>query len=201
MASKREIRTIRIEDSEGNVYKPEGVGNGGGGGESIGSDTIGTPDSGSVNITDGSNIADPDSNNGTAIIINSSTTDKNVATVIFGNVTLGKWAIVIRAKSSIAGANNDTNILKVNTYYVDNTNVEPTKLLSTTYIKARHFEEKDTYCEVGFATDFKGKFTSSVSLKVEILVLANSGATITFDRVTTAKAFVAVTGTPTSFIS
>lgn len=199
MASKREIRTIRIEDHEGNVYKPEGVGNGGGGGESVGSGDIGSPDSGSVNTSDGTQVGDPDSNGGTAIIVPPSTTlDKNVATIIFGNVTFGKWAVVIRAKSSLGGGSNDNSILRVKTYYIDNTNTNPMKLLSTTLIKVRHFEAANKYCEVGFVTDFTGLYSSSVSLKVVVELIANCGATVTFDQMTVAKSFVAVTGTPTS---
>ena len=74
----REVRTIRIEDWEGNIYRPEGVagssggaGSGGTGGASIGSSNIGTTGSGATNTSDGVQTGDPYANDGTAILITS----------------------------------------------------------------------------------------------------------------------------------
>ena len=131
----REIRTIRIEDWKGNIYRPEGVGSGGGGstvnpgdiqpdpGTGGGSGSIGPDD---MNSTEGSIASDPGASTGKAIIASSDASkDKNLATVLFDNMTFGKVAISLRFKSNIGSGT--TEVLRVNVYYVDLTETYTTK--------------------------------------------------------------------------
>lgn len=190
MASNmREIRTTRIEDWEGNIYKPEGVGSGGGsGGQSTSSEDVseGGVSSGAINYTDGTHISDNNSTDGTAILlVSDSTIDKILVTATFDDIEFGRHSVVARVKSSVA--NSDTVILKINTYYVDNTEANETVLLETWNVKAKHFYGSDVYSEVGFVTDFKGIKTTSISLCVEILVVAGTEAALTFDNLRVMK--------------
>ena len=186
MASNtREIRTTRIEDWEGNIYKPEGVGSSGGtGGQSAGSDDVteGGSSSGALNYTEGTHITDNNATDGTSIILTSdSSVNRVIVSATFDDVEFGRHSVVVRVKSSVA--NSDAVILKINTYYVDNTEANPTVLLETWNVKAKHFYGADVYSEVGFVTDFKGVKTTSISLCVEVIVVAGTGAAITFDNI------------------
>lgn len=182
----REVRYIRWEDCNGNIYRVEGGGEGGTGGESIDVDDIGGPDSGSTNNTDGTHTGDVEANNGSAVIVVSGSTDKNAATVYFDNISFGMWSVGVRAKCNVVGT--DTNILQINCYYVDNTEANPTTLLRTQYVKASQFFSAGSYTEVGCSIVFNGMYTTSVSLKVEIILLKNTGATLTLDNITLYKA-------------
>lgn len=182
----REVRYIRWEDWNGNIYRVEGTGEGGTGGDSIDVDDIGGPNSGSTNNTDGTHTGDVEANNGSAIIVVSGNTDKNAATVYFDNIAFGMWSVGVRAKCNVVGS--DTNILQINCYYVDNTEANPTTLLRTQYVKASQFFSAGSYTEIGCSIVFNGMYTTSVSLKVEIILLKNTGATITIDNITLYKA-------------
>lgn len=182
----REIRYARFEDWKGNIYRLEGSsGNGAGGDISIDVDNIGGPESGSTNNTDGTHTGDPEANDGSAIIVVSGSEDKNAATVYFDNISFGMWSVGIRAKCNIVG--NETDILQINCYYVDNTEANPTVLLRTQYVKASQFFDAGSYTEIGCSIVFNGVYTTSVSLKVEIILLKNTGATITIDNITLYK--------------
>lgn len=193
----REIRTMRIEDWMGNVYKPEGVGSGGSGGSSIGGNEINTGGTG-INTSEGTQIGDPNANGSTSIIITAppAGSTKNAATVHFDDVSFGNYAVNLRIKCSRANI-SDEDILTVNVYYVDNTEANPVIPVSQTKIKEHHFKAANRYIDIGFATEFYGIFTTSMSMRVEILINGGSGVTITLDTITVAKAFVAVTGTST----
>lgn len=188
MANQRETRYTRVEDAEGNVYKFDASGAGGGGGvggEIVDDEDIGTADSGSINTTDGAHTSDSEGNNGTVIIISSGATDKNAATILFDGLTFGMYSIGIRAKSSVA--NNTTEILKVNTYYVDNTGVNPQKLTGSHIIRADQFASTNVFTEIGISSIFEGIYTTSLSFKVEIILLKNTNTTLTLDNISVYK--------------
>lgn len=201
----REIRTIRIEDWNGNIYRPEGVGSGGGGSTTNPGDIRPDPGTGggggsitpdNMNSTQGSITTDTEASSGESIVIVADPSkDKNVATVIFDNMTFGKVAVSMRLKSSIGSGTK--SILKCNVYYVDITETNPTKRLSSTIITANQIGVANKYVDVGFVTEFSGKYTSNMACKIELLVLKNTGATITLDSITSSKAFTALTGSPT----
>lgn len=199
----REVRTFRIEDWEGNIYKPEGVAdgvngaNGASGGSSINSSNIGQAGSGATNTTEGVQTGDPYANNGTTIIITAlPSKEKIVADVTFSKIQFGKYAVMIRAKSNKIGSNDD--LMKVNTYYVDESGAAVQRLLSSTIIKAKHFDSTQDYSDIGFVTNFTGVYTDNASLRVEVVLLKNTSTTICLDSVTISRAFTAVTGTPTT---
>lgn len=199
----REVRTIRIEDWEGNIYKPEGVGGsgsgggaGGTGGASIGSSEIGTTGSGATNTSDGIQTGDPYANNGTAILITSlPNKEKTVASVAFTNFPFGKYSVIVRAKCNKIGTDQD--ILKVKTYFEDESGTAIKRLLSETVIKAKHFDSVQDYSDFGFVTNFTGVFTNYAAMRVEVILVATPSVTVSFDNVTISRAPVAVTGTPT----
>lgn len=200
----REVRTIRIEDWEGNIYKPEGVigsGSGGGlaggtGGASIGSSDIGTTGSGATNTSDGVQTGDPYANDGTAILITSlPSKEKTVASVAFTNLPFGKYSVIVRAKCNKIGTEQE--ILKVRTYFEDESGTAVKRALSETVIKAKHFDSVQDYTDFGFVTNFTGVFTNYATLRVEVILVATPSVTVSFDNVTISRAPVAVTGTPT----
>ena len=181
----REVRTIRIEDWEGNIYRPEGVagssggaGSGGTGGASIGSSNIGTTGSGATNTSDGVQTGDPYANDGTAILITSlPNKEKVVASVAFTSLPFGKYSVIVRAKCNKIGTEQE--ILKVKTYFEDESGTAIKRLLSETVI------------------NFTGVFTNYATLRVEVILVATPSVTVSFDNVTISRAPVAVTGTPT----
>ncbi len=187
--TSREIRYGRCEDWEGNIYKDISIAEANSGsGKSTNNDDIdeGGAGSGSNNYTDGVHTGDASANGGNAIIVSSTTSvDKILAHVEFDNTKFGRWAISIRAKSTIAGTNAD--LLTVNCYYKDNTGTNPNVLVGTTNIAANRFDSVSKYSEFGFIVDFDGIYTTSVSLVVEIVVLKNTNAAITFDNVSLYK--------------
>lgn len=199
----REVRTIRIEDWEGNIYRPEGVagssggaGSGGTGGASIGSSNIGTTGSGATNTSDGVQTGDPYANDGTAILITSlPNKEKVVASVAFTSLPFGKYSVIVRAKCNKIGTEQE--ILKVKTYFEDESGTAIKRLLSETVIKAKHFDYIQDYSDFGFVTNFTGVFTNYATLRVEVILVATPSVTVSFDNVTISRAPVAVTGTPT----
>lgn len=184
----REIRTARVEDWNGNIYKFGSDGTDSGG--SIGPDKINT-DGGGVNTSDGSIVGDTTANNASAIVITSPTSGtKNVATVSFDNATFGKYNVKFRAKcSGINATNMETTVLIVNVYYVDNTGVNPTAIMTTIPIKKKHFNVSDIYTDICFMTNFSGIYTTSIEMKIEILINGGVNSTITFDSISIIKAF------------
>lgn len=187
--TSREIRYGRYEDWEGNIYKDISIAEANSGsGKSTNNDDIneGGAGSGSNNYTDGVHTGDGEANGGNAIIVSSTTSaDKILAHVEFDNTKFGRWAISIRAKSTLVGT--ATNLLTVNCYYKDNTGTNPTTLVGTTNIAANRFDSTSKYSEFGFIVDFDGIYTTSISLVVEIIVIKNTNAAITFDNVSLYK--------------
>lgn len=199
----REVRTFRIEDWEGNIYKPEGVADGvngsnsAAGGSSIDSSNIGMAGSGATNITEGVQTGDPYANSGTTIIVTAlPSKEKIVADVTFSKIPFGKYSVMIRAKSNKIGT--DENLIKANVYYMDESGAAVQRLLSSTMIKAKHFDSTQDYSDIGFVTNFSGVYTDNASMRVELILQKTTSTTICFDSVTITRAFTAVTGTPTT---
>jgi hypothetical protein len=193
----REIRTFRLEDWEGNIYKPEGLLDKtvGSNGSSVGASSI-IPNGTGLNSTHGAQIGDNTTSTGTAIILNSSNErDLNLATVHFTDLTFGMYGVNIRSKISRAYV---PNILRVNTYYVDLNGINPSILLSTTDIGSSHYREAyNIFRNVGFVTEFRGKFSNNMALKVEVILKRGSGVNVVLDSITTSRAFTAVSGAGT----
>ncbi|MBR1987800.1 MAG: hypothetical protein IKA36_02045 [Clostridia bacterium] len=204
-STSREIRTIRIEDWNGNIYHPEGVGGGSAGDnnapDDFQPDTGSTGGAGSItsdtaNTTAAVSTTDSNATTGKVLVISAGTTAKNVATALFDNLPFGKIAVSLRLKSS--NGTTTSNIIQVNTYYVDLTQTNSTVKLSSTNFTGAHVGVANTFVDLGFVTEFKGVHTANMAFKVEVLILPNTGVTVTLDNVSVNKAFVAITGTPTT---
>ena len=203
---KREIRTIRIEDCNGNIYRPEGVG-GGSSGDSSSSDDfqqdtgVGggagsiTPDD--MNSTSATKTTDTSSSTGKVLMIASNESKtQNIATALFSNTKFGKIAVALRLKSTDGSTTDD--LIQVNTYYVDLTKTNETVKLSTTTFKGTHIGVANKFVDLGFVTEFSGIYSSNMAMKVEVLLLPASGITVSLDNVSVNRAFTAITGTPTT---
>ena len=198
---KTEKRYIRIEDWKGNVYYPESGGSSTGG--SIIDSGEAVNDGNGVTTTDGNTTSDSEANNGSSIIISSdANNDVNIITTKFDSLSFGKVAGNVRLKSSIGSGT--TELIVINCYYWDNTNQTENysgTLLSSTSITGDIIGVTNKYVDIGFVTDYKGTSTSSVSLKVEVLLKKATNCTIHLDQIAMAKAFVGVTGTATKYSS
>ena len=86
-------------------------------------------------------------------------------------------------------ASGTQNLIEVNTYFVDTsaTNPKETKI-DTQTINGDQIRVANKYVSLGHTVDFKGAATGSYMIKVELIVLPDTGATIYFDSlyVTTA---------------
>lgn len=186
----QEIRNIRVEDWEGNIYQFSG--SGGEGGITSDATDIGKD---KYSSTDGSVVEDFSSNNGVAIVTNSSTTtNTNIATICVSDVKFGKYSVMVRLKSSkITGTDP---LIKIESFYfVDgSTDVK----LSTTQLIPTMFESAEDYQTFGFVTNFKGVYNKDMKLKVVITLLPQtSPATVSFDMMISNYAYTALSGTST----
>lgn len=194
-----EIRTTRVEDWEGNVYLLGGAG-GGQGGISTDSTDIGKGGS----TTSGSHTNDVFSNSGECIELSSSgSADQNLATVDFTDVTFGDYSVSIRMKSDFITKQNNP-LLTIYTYYhIDAANGVPevNTLLSTTDVHPELFNEINVYQTFGFVTRFKGTFNKKMSLRVAIMLRAQSEPpvmkTVRLDNITVNHAYTGLTGVAT----
>ena len=211
-----ERRYCRVEDWEGNQYyfsSTSGAASGStvGGGDAVNPDPDGTGstgsydqediDKGTITTTDGQSTTDTSANTGNSVIISSDPNeDKNVITTKVDGIPFGKVSIDIRLKSTIGSGSAE--IIKVNCYYVDNNNTtEGYKglLLSTTNVTGDMIGATGKYVNIGFVTDFNGTFSSSFGLKIEVLLLKGTNATINLDQISVNKSYAAVTGMATNF--
>ena len=91
----------------------------------------------------------------------------------------------MRLKSSIG--EGTTNLVEVNTYFVDASGEELVETkLDSTLINGNMFGVANEYVNLGMTTDYKGVSTGAVFLKVELIVLPDTGATIYFDQLAVA---------------
>lgn len=190
MATTREIRTIRIEDWEGNIYRPEGVGSGSGGVVTP-ADEIGKGGS----STDGTLVEDSTSNNGTSIEVSSDpSSDMNIATMIFDDVSFGEYSIMTRLKTSNNASPNA--LVRIETfYYIEG--FEENKL-SSTDVLGSYFVSNNMYQSFGFVMKFMGNYDKNMKLKVVMTLLKRPEAvTVNFDSLVLNKAYTSLTGLST----
>lgn len=184
--AKIENRHIRIEDWQGNRYYPIGTSENSGGGI-VSDSTNASNDKNDNTHTEGTKTADGDANNGESIIVSSSSVRKTIFSTKIANIPFGNTSIVYRIKSSKGSGTQ--NLLEVNTYFVDTsaTNPKETKI-DTQTINGDQIRTANKYVSLGHTVDFKGAATGSYMIKVELIVLPDTGATIYFDSlyVTTA---------------
>ena len=195
MATNIEKRYIRIEDWKGNIYYPE---------TSSGSTTAGSiidaseastdPTSGSSTFTEGLQSSDTEANNGTTILMTASSEPKVLFQTMFDNMPFGQVIIDLRVK--LTSVLSTTDLIQVDTYYVDNTNTETADvLLKTVTFNGKEIGKANEFVDLTFITDFKGQYTGSVSLKVKITSLGGTNVTMYFDQVSACKAFPAISVT------
>lgn len=205
-----ERRYCRVEDWEGNIYLFSSSSGAASGSTVNGSDATNPDDTddqhgintGAITSTDGQQTSDTGANTGNSIIISADPNeDKNVITTKVDGIPFGKVAVDIRIKSTIGSGT--TNILRVNCYFVDNNNTEDDYkgiLISTTNITGDMIGVTGQYVNVGFVTDYKGNFSSSMGMKVEVLLLHGTGATINLDQISMNKSYTGVVGVATNFV-
>ena len=184
--AKIENRHIRIEDWQGNRYFPIGTSENSGGGI-VSDSTNASTDKNDNTHTEGTKTADGDANNGESIIVSSSSVRKILLSTKIDNIPFGNTSIVYRIKSS--NGSGTQNLIEVNTYFVDTsaTNPKETKI-DTQTINGDQIRVANKYVSLGHTVDFKGAATGSYMIKIELVVLPDTGATIYFDSlyVTTA---------------
>lgn len=184
--AKIENRHIRIEDWQGNRYFPIGTSQDSTSG-SISDSTNASTDKSDNTYTEGTKTADSDANNGESIVMASSSTRRVLFSTMIANIPFGPTSIVYRIKSSKGSGTQ--NLLEVNTYFVDTsgTNPKSTKL-DTTTINGDQIRTVNKYVGLGHTIDFKGSATGSYMIKVELIVLPDTGTTIYFDSLQVAPA-------------
>lgn len=202
-----EKRWIRIEDWNGNIYVTDDTSSGSGdtGGTAIDSSDIGNPNDGTdhTNWTDGTPQDDNDTASGRSIlVVYNDNREVTIASVQFDDLNFGLTSVVLRLKSSVYGNRNDgtlnaRKIIRVDTHFVNNdTEYTDPATLSQTYIYAKNFSNSN-YIDIGFTFEYKGVHANSVGLRVDIKLLPESLATITFDYVTVFKAYTTFRAIPT----
>lgn len=186
-----EKRYIRAEDWEGNRYYFEGSG-GAGGSTASGSEAT-EGDDGTI-TTDGTITSNTSSSTGKAIIVTSGASEKNAITADFEDLVFGLTALSLRLNSSIGSGT--TNLLRIETYFVDNA-AETETLLSTTYVTGDNIGTASKFLDIGFIFDYRGEYSSSFALRVKVIMLPDTNCTMYIDYLTVNKAFVGLTGNPT----
>ena len=180
-----ENRYIRIEDWKGNVYFPESNSSSSTAGSVSDSESASKDATGTNPKTDGDKVTDSSANNGTAIMVSSSSTRQTLFSTYLSNVPFGNVSVGIRMKSSIA--TGTTPLVELNTYFVDASGEKLVEtLLDSANISGNMFEVANEYVNLGVVTNFKGVSTGSTFLKVELIVLPDTGATIYFDQLAVA---------------
>lgn len=191
--AKTENRYIRIEDWKGNAYFPESNSKESTAGSITDSDTASKDATGTNPKTDGDKVSDSTANNGTAIVVTSGSERQILLSTYLANIPFGRVSIGLRLKSSIA--EGTTDLVEINTYFVDASGTELVETkLDTVTLNGNAFETANEYVNLGMVTNFKGVSTGSVFLKVEIIVLPDTGATIYFDQLAVAMEMKSVGG-------
>jgi len=191
-----ERRYYRLEDWKGNVYYQDSSGSDSA--ASIHKDASLKDETGSGMTSDGTVVSDNTANLGKAVMLASNASSvRNLLTATFDNIPFGKYSISLRMKSNVA--TGTSNIIRVRCYYVDNTGANSTTLLSTTYITGETFGIANKYLDLGFITDFRGNYTSAVSLRVNIHLMNIAGTTAYMDTITIQRAMVGMAGLNTSY--
>lgn len=192
--AKTENRYIRIEDWKGNVYFPESSSSSSVGGSTVGSDDASKdPTTSTGTKTDGDKVADSSANGGTAIVVTSSSDRQTLFSTYLSNIPFGTLTINARMKSSIASGT--AGLVEMNTYFVDASGEEMIETpLDSVNISGDMFGTANEYVNLGMTTNFKGVATGETFLKVELIVLPDTGATIYFDQLSVALGAQAING-------
>lgn len=182
---KTENRYIRIEDWKGNVYFPESNSSSSTAGSITDADSASKDATGTNPKTDGDKVSDSSANGGTAIMVTSSSERQTLFSTYLSNVPFGNISIGARMKSSIGSGT--TPLVEMNTYFVDASGEEMVEtLLDSAKISGDMFGVANEYVNLGMVTNYKGVATGAVFLKVELIVLPDTGATIYFDQIAVA---------------
>jgi hypothetical protein len=178
--AKIENRTVRIEDWQGNRYFPIGKSDSSTSG-TVSDSTAASTDKSDNTYTDGTKTSDSSANNGSSIVLTSSSTRQILYSTMIANIPFGSTSITYRIKSS--KGSGTINLLEVNTYFVDTsgTNPKSTKVHTQT-INGDQIGTPNQYVGLGHVVDFKGTVTGSYMMKVEFIVLPDTGATLYFDN-------------------
>ena len=202
-----EKRWVRIEDWNGNIYVTDDTSSGSGdtSGTTITGDDIGNPSDGTeyTNRTDGTPQDDDDTASGRSIlVVYNDTKEVTIASVQFDDLSFGLHSVVLRLKSSVYGNRTDSvinarRIIRVDTHFVNNdTGYTNPATLSQTFIYAKNFSNS-LYTDIGFTFEYKGKHANSIGVRIDIKLLPESLATITFDYITIFKAYNTFRAIPT----
>lgn len=186
--AKTENRYIRIEDWKGNVYYPESSNsNSSLYGFIIDSDSASKDATGTSAKTDGDKISDSRAYYGSSIMLSSTSERGILFTAYVSKVPFGEVSITARMKSSIG--TGTTNLVEINTYFVDASGEELVEtLLDTRNVNGYMFGVANEYVSIGMTTNYEGAATGETFLKIEIVVLPDTGATIYFDYLILAMA-------------
>ena len=205
-----EIRKVDVEDWEGNKYVPNIETGSASAGATTTAEDIDTNDKPSLPLPDdkkeentsaGESTTDPNSTSGMAIIVtNDPNADKLVASVLFDMAKFGHYAVKLRFRTSGLSGHGTNSILTVKTYYEDLTHTYNEILLSTTNITGNSIGMYETdYVDPGFITNYRGSSTSSMALRVEVILPKTAtNVTIMLDAISIAQAFTALTGSNTT---
>lgn len=186
--AKTENRFIRIEDWKGNVYYPESSNSSSSlSGFIIDSDSASKDATGTSAKTDGDKISDSRAYGGSSIMLSSTSERGILFTAYVSKVPFGEISITARMKSSIG--TGTTNLVEINTYFVDASGEELVEtLLDTRNVNGYMFGVANEYVNIGMTTNYEGVATGETFLKIEIVVLPDTGATIYFDYLILAMA-------------
>lgn len=184
--AKIENRHVRIEDWQGNRYFPIASSQDSTSG-TITDSTSASTDKSATTYTEGTKTSDSSANNGSSIIITSSSSRQTIFTTGINNIPFGSTSITYRFKSS--KGSGIVNLLEVNTYFVDTSGTDPkTTLLDTQTVNGDQIGTPNQYVGLGHVVDFRGSATGSYMIKVEFIILPDTGATIYFDAMAVAPA-------------
>ena len=184
--AKIENRKVRIEDWQGNRYFPIGSSADSTSG-TVSDSTSASTDKTDNTYTEGTQTSDSSANNGSSIVLSSSTSRRVLYSTMISNIPFGSTSITYRIKSS--NGSGIINLLEVNTYFVDTsgTNPKSTKIHTQT-INGDQIGTPNQYVGLGHVVDFKGTATGSYMMKIEFIVLPDTGVTIYFDNMAVALA-------------
>lgn len=189
--AKTENRFVRIEDWKGNVYYPQSDSTSSTAGSVSDSSSASSEHTPIGTYTDGEKVADSTSNGGNAIVVSSGSERQALFCTSLSNLPFGNISIGIRIKSSIG--TGTVNLLEVNTYFVDASGETPVEtMLDSTSINGNTIGIANEYVNLGTVTNYKGVATGSTFLKIEIIVLPDTGATIYFDQLSAAMEMKAI---------
>ena len=191
--AKTENRFVRIEDWRGNVYYPESSSKSSTAGSITDAGSASKDATGTSPKTDGDKVSDSRANGGIAIMLSSSSERKILFSTYISNIPFGNISISARMKSSIG--TGSTNLVEMNTYFVDASGDELVEtLLDSININGYMFGVANEYVSLGMVTNYNGIATGATFLKVELIVLPDTGATLYFDQIAVAMEMRSTSG-------